>query len=66
MRIFSASGGKSWLRLDRRRPTEALFPGVAELADQVEGAGDEDGVISVGVGEGAVERLFGIGNGGEM
>ncbi len=38
------------------------FPVGAELADEVEGAGDEDGVFGFGVSQGVVEGLFGVGD----
>ena len=43
----------------------AVFPVVAELADEIERAGDENGVIGGGFGEGVVEGLFGFGDDGK-
>jgi hypothetical protein len=42
------------------------FPGVAKLADEIEGAGDEDGVVGLGVGEGVSEGGVGVGDGKEL
>ena len=37
-----------------------------QLADEIERAGDENGVFGSGLGEGIIESLFGVGNDGEM
>ncbi len=44
----------------------AAFPVMAELADQIEGAGDENGVIGRGFGEGMFEGAFGVRDHGKM
>ena len=44
---------------------DAGFPVVAELADQIEGAGDENGVIGRGFGEGMLEGALGVGDYGK-
>jgi len=55
LRFFSARGDLS-----------AVPPIVAQLADEIERAGDEHGVLGSGLGERIVEGLFGVGNDGEM
>src|SRR5271170_37844 len=49
-----------------RRDFSALEPCVAELADKVERAGDEDGVARAGVGQGLLECSFGVGDDGKV
>src|SRR6266478_1470316 len=44
----------------------AGFPVVAELADQIEGAGDENGVMGRGFGESMFEGALGVGDHGKM
>ena len=44
----------------------ALLPILAELPDQIEGAGDENGVFRCGFRESVFERAFGIGDHGKM
>jgi len=43
----------------------AVLPIVAELADEIERASDENGVIGGGFGEGVVEGLLGFGDYGK-
>src|SRR6202007_1845782 len=47
------------------RRAGALLPVVAELADQIEGAGDENGVFWRGSGEGLLEGTLGLGDHGK-
>jgi len=44
----------------------AAFPILTKLADQIEGAGDEDRVLGRGFGEGVLEGAFGISDDGKM
>src|SRR5882672_3354061 len=55
LRVFSARGDLS-----------AVLPIVAKLADQIERAGDKDGVLGGGLSQCVVESFFGVGNNGEM
>src|SRR6266478_1310482 len=54
LRFFSARGDLC-----------ALLPRLAELADQIEGAGDENGVLWRGFRESVFERALGIGDHGK-
>src|SRR6266850_5645589 len=55
LRFFSARGDLS-----------AVLPVVAKLSDEIERAGNENGVLGGGLGERVVNCFFGVGNDGEM
>ena len=49
-----------------RRDLRALFPILAKLPDQVQGASDENGVFGTCLGDKVVERLLGVWDNGTV